>query len=111
MFHDTPKDAVEFFTNHQAFLAQLKQGTTSSGMKEQLEEILRLVELKKTADFTKCIEIAKSYYNEHFDFNIRNLLHMFPEDHKDKDGQPFWSGPKRFPVPLSFEKKVEELQS
>lgn len=76
-------------------------------MKEQLEEILRLVELKKTADFTKCIEIAKSYYNEHFDFNIRNLLHMFPEDHKDKDGQPFWSGLENsfFPQFLSIVRK------
>ncbi len=28
---------------------------------------------------------------------------MFPEDAKDKDGQPFWSGPKRYPSPQSFD--------
>ena len=27
---------------------------------------------------------------------------MFPEDHKDKDGQAFWSGPKRAPRPIPF---------
>jgi len=104
MFHDIPKEAVAFLSNHQQFLEQLKKSTTQSGMKEQLQEIQRLVELKKNADFFKCVEIAKAHFDEHFDFNIRNLLHMFPEDHKDKDGQPFWSGPKRAPVPLPFDK-------
>ncbi len=28
---------------------------------------------------------------------------MFPEDHKDKEGQPFWSGPKRAPSPVKFD--------
>jgi ubiquitin-activating enzyme E1 len=30
------------------------------------------------------------------------LLSIFPKDHKDKDGQPFWSGPKRAPSPITF---------
>lgn len=29
-------------------------------------------------------------------------MSLFPADHKDKDGQPFWSGPKRCPSPVSF---------
>lgn len=30
------------------------------------------------------------------------MLSLFPADHKDKDGQPFWSGPKRCPSAVSF---------
>jgi ubiquitin-activating enzyme E1 len=30
-------------------------------------------------------------------------LHIFPHDAKDKDGHPFWSGPKRAPSAVSFD--------
>jgi len=30
------------------------------------------------------------------------LLNIFPHDAKDKDGNPFWSGPKRAPSPVFF---------
>lgn len=30
------------------------------------------------------------------------MLHIFPKDHKDKDGNPFWSGPKRAPDAIPF---------
>jgi len=32
-----------------------------------------------------------------FDHSIRDLVSMFPKDHLDTHGQPFWSGPKRCP--------------
>jgi len=31
------------------------------------------------------------------------LLSIFPHDAKNKDGQPFWSGPKRAPSPITFD--------
>lgn len=31
------------------------------------------------------------------------MLAIFPKDHKDSHGQPFWSGPKRAPDPLTFD--------
>ena len=30
-------------------------------------------------------------------------MNIFPADHKDKDGQPFWSGPKRAPHPIPYD--------
>lgn len=30
-------------------------------------------------------------------------MHIFPHDAKDKDGQPFWSGPKRAPAPVFYD--------
>jgi ubiquitin-activating enzyme E1 len=42
-------------------------------------------------------------FNSYYDHTIRDLLSIFPKDHKDKDGQPFWSGPKRAPSPITFD--------
>ena len=68
-----------------------------------MEEIKKLVDLKKSADFTKCVEVARLAFENLFNHSIANLIHMFPEDHKDKDGQPFWSGPKRAPSPVPYD--------
>lgn len=67
-----------------------------------MEEVKKIIDLKKSADYTKCIEIARKHFESFFNHQIANLLHMFPEDHKDKDGQAFWSGPKRAPHPIPF---------
>jgi len=67
-----------------------------------MEEIKKIVDLKKSADFSKCVEVSRLHFEQLFNHSIANLLHIFPEDHKDKDGQPFWSGPKRAPKPIPF---------
>jgi ubiquitin-activating enzyme E1 len=67
-----------------------------------MEEIKKIVDLKKSADFSQCIFQARTHFETLFNHQIANLLHIFPEDHKDKDGQPFWSGPKRAPSPIKF---------
>ena len=96
-FFDIPNDTKAYIENPKAFLANLKQNTTISGMRSTVEEIKKLVDLKKSADFHKCIEIGRQQFEKLFTHDILNLLHIFPEDHKDKDGQSFWTGPKRAP--------------
>ena len=68
-----------------------------------MEEIKKLVDLKKSADFRRCVEVARLSFEDLFNHSIANLLHIFPADHKDKEGQPFWSGPKRAPSPIAFD--------
>jgi ubiquitin-activating enzyme E1 len=72
-----------------------------------MEEIKKLVDLKKSADFSKCVEIARKHYEDYFNHSIQNLLHIFPHDHLDKDGNQFWSGPKRAPTPQPFNPEDE----
>ena len=103
LFVDRPNDAAGYIDKPQAFLGQLKQNTTISGMREAMEEIKKLVDLKKSADFSKCVEVAREYFESLFNHQILNLLHIFPKDHKDKDGNPFWSGPKRAPDAIGFD--------
>jgi ubiquitin-activating enzyme E1 len=42
-------------------------------------------------------------FNTYFDHTIRDLLSIFPKDHLDKEGSPFWSGPKRCPSPITLD--------
>ena len=103
LFVDRPNDAAGYIEKPQAFLVQLKQNTTISGVREAMEEIKKIVDLKKSADFSKCVDVAREYFESLFNHQIQNLLHIFPHDHKDKDGHPFWSGPKRAPTPVAFD--------
>ena len=54
-------------------------------------------------DFDDCIHWARDRFEEYFHNVIVQLLHVFPRDYKDKDGNPFWTGSKRPPTPLSFD--------
>lgn len=68
-----------------------------------MEEIKKLIDLKKSADFGKCVEVARLHFERLFNHEIQNLITIFPHDAKDKDGQPFWSGPKRAPTPIAYD--------
>lgn len=70
-----------------------------------MEEIKKIIDLKKSADFSKCVEIARTYFDQLFNHQILNLLNIFPPDHIGKEGQPFWSGPKRAPSAVYFDPK------
>lgn len=83
-------------------MQQLKQNTTSAGAKTQLEEVTKIVNLAVTGSFQNCVEVARNLFDFHYDHNIRDLKSIFPDDHKDSNGNPFWSGPKRAPQPISF---------
>ena len=47
--------------------------------------------------------MAKDQFNSFFDYTIQDLMAMFPLDAKDKEGNPFWSGPKRAPSAVKFD--------
>ena len=103
LFVDRPNDAVGYIEKPQTFINSLKANTTSSGVRETMEEVKKLVNLKKSADFSKCVEVAREYFESYFNHQIANLLHIFPVDHLDQHGLPFWSGPKRAPTPIPFD--------
>lgn len=57
----------------------------------------KLIELKKSSNYNKCIEVARHYFEKYFNHEIRNLTTLFPHDYLDTKGALFWSGPKRYP--------------
>ena len=62
-----------------------------------------MIELKKSGDVTQIVMTVRDIFNEKFDHSIRDLKALFPDDHRDKSGNLFWSGPKRSPQPVIFD--------
>ena len=81
---------------------QLKNMNTE-GVIEKLQDIKKLVDLKKTDDFNICIQIARDYFEEFFNHLILNLVYSFPKDYINTHGILFWSGSKRFPDAVTFD--------
>lgn len=60
--------------------------------------------MKKTGDVARIVKEARDIFNGNYDHSIRDLKRALPDDAIDvKSGQPFWSGPKRSPQPITFD--------
>lgn len=58
---------------------------------------------ERPKDFFDCVKWARFNWQEGYSNQIRQLLFNFPPDQTNSTGQPFWSGPKRCPTPLTFD--------
>lgn len=58
-----------------------------------------------------CVKWARLEFEKQYNNAIQQLLHNFPVDAKTSSGAPFWSGPKRAPVPLKFDAENEYHRS
>ena len=68
-----------------------------------MKEGLKLLR-KRPSNFTDCVEYARMRFEKMFNHDIRQLLHVYPLDAVTKDGNPFWTLPKRPPQPIVFDK-------
>lgn len=107
LFTDVPSDAVSYLDNPKLFIAQLKQNSTSSGMLTSLQNMKDFFGYQKSGQFENCVRLARVCFNDYYDYTIKDLLSLFPKDAVDKEGAPFWSGPKRCPSPIPFDPTVQ----
>ena len=103
LFVDGPADLVSFLDHPKAFVARCKVDGTTSTLIEKLTKCKELLKIKKDGSFQACVAIAKEQFNTYYDHAIQDLLFTFPLDAKDREGNPFWSGPKRAPKPIKFD--------
>lgn len=54
-------------------------------------------------NFKNCINLAYHQWHKLYRDQITALLRKFPADHKDKEGNNFWSGTKRLPKSFNFD--------
>ncbi|KAL0574314.1 E1 ubiquitin-activating protein [Marasmius crinis-equi] len=81
----------------------LENALKYSGQQKQLvDQLLTFLVTDKPLTFEECIIWARLQFEEKFNNEIRQLLFSFPKDATTSSGQPFWSGPKRAPDPLTF---------
>lgn len=74
----------------------------SGQQKEQVEQLVSYLVTNKPLTFEECVVWARLQFEERFNNAIRQLLFSLPKDAVTSTGQPFWSGPKRAPDPLTF---------
>ncbi|XP_060520224.1 ubiquitin-like modifier-activating enzyme 1 [Cylas formicarius] len=70
---------------------------------EVLESVKAALVDDRPKSFEDCITWARKHWQEQYSNQIKQLLFNFPPDQLTTTGQPFWSGPKRCPVPLEFD--------
>lgn len=70
---------------------------------ETMESVKRTLIDERPLSFVDCIKWARFHFEENFVNQIKQLLFNFPPDQQTSTGQPFWSGPKRCPVPITFD--------
>lgn len=103
LFVDGPSDLVSYLDNTAAFNHRMKTTETTSTFVSALQKNIDLIKFKKEANIDLCVAFAKDQFNAYFDYGIQDLLSTFPKDAKDKEGNPFWSGPKRCPTAITFD--------
>jgi ubiquitin-activating enzyme E1 len=83
-------------------LTDLKDGKLNAGEIKALKDALDM--LKNTPkNFEDCIAWARNRFQKYVHYDIRQLMHVYPLDSKDKEGSPFWKLPKRPPTHLDFD--------
>ena len=102
LFVDVPSDAVSYLDNPKLFVHQLKSNNTSSGTKTSLQNLKDFIGYQQSGKFDNCVQLARACFDDYYNYTIMDLLSLFPKDAKDKEGAPFWSGPKRCPAPIAF---------
>ncbi len=58
-----------------------------------------------------CLQWARFLWEDCFANDIKQLLHHFPADSVNSQGMPFWSPPRRLPVPLTFDPEDEDTRT
>ncbi|KAK0482046.1 ubiquitin activating enzyme [Armillaria luteobubalina] len=87
-----PAQAVNAYLSEPNYLENTLK--YSGQHKEQLEQLVSYLVTDKPLTFEECIVWARLQFEEKYNNDIRQLLFTL--------GQPFWSGPKRAPDPLTF---------
>ena len=96
-----PAENVNLYLSQPNFLeSTLKQSGNQLEILQTLQEYLLS---KRPLSFEECIGWARLEFEKNFSNTLQQLLHNFPVDCVTSSGTPFWSGPKRAPVPLVFD--------
>lgn len=69
---------------------------------EVIESVKQALVEERPLSFQDCVSWARNHWQDQYSNQIRQLLFNFPPDQLTASGQPFWSGPKRCPIPLTF---------
>ncbi|DBB17709.1 TPA: NEDD8-activating protein uba3 [Trebouxia sp. C0006] len=96
-----PAEANAFLLQPAAYIQAVKQASDAAA-REQLEKVFEVLVTDACKTFQDCIQWACLKFQFQFHERIAQLVYTFPEDATTSTGALFWSAPKRFPQPLTF---------
>jgi hypothetical protein len=97
MFTQLPQSLIKLLEEGDKFQPESQQDLTA------LKEGLKMLK-KRPVTWMDCIEHARHKFEKLFNHDIRQLLHVYPLDSVTKEGNKFWTLPKRPPSPIDFDK-------
>ena len=101
LFRQAAENAAQYISDPQFIDRTLKLPGVQP--LEVLESVKTALVDERPKNFEDCVAWARCHWQEQYNNQIRQLLFNFPPDQVTSSGQPFWSGPKRCPVPLNFD--------
>lgn len=99
------KEVKMFLEDRESYYNKLKKEIRDPS--EQIEILEKVFEYSKIAiekNFDKCVEIGLKQYNINFNNKILDLIELYGKDSLNEEGNKYWTGDKRFPHPLPFNK-------
>jgi len=88
-----------------AVLASLRAQTSDETLLRELERYLIDLEIwDPMPSARRCVKWALDRFHELYLSNIEGLLKEHPRESVTEDGEPFWSGDRRIPTPLKFDR-------
>ncbi|XP_049853303.1 ubiquitin-like modifier-activating enzyme 1 [Schistocerca gregaria] len=100
LFSQEPEQAARYLTESD-FVQSIKTMTGFQPV-EVLKSVKKVLLDEYPNTFEDCVAWARRLWQELFNNQIRQLLHIFPPNQTTSDGEPFWTGAKRCPTPLEF---------
>lgn len=104
LFTQKPADLRKFLEDKSEYLEKIQKESTDLTLIKELRMLREMLELK---DFEDCVGFMKQRFYEDYYLQIKKLTELFPKKYKDETGNPFWSGPKRFPEAIEFDPENE----
>ncbi|ORZ36115.1 hypothetical protein BCR44DRAFT_1479631 [Catenaria anguillulae PL171] len=96
-----PAENVNLYLTQANFVEQTLRGNSA---RETLVSVKEYLVDARPKTYEACIQWARLKFEEYYVNSIKQLLHNFPKDSVTSTGQLFWSGPKRAPDVVAFDR-------
>jgi molybdopterin/thiamine biosynthesis adenylyltransferase len=96
------QDINKFINNRAEFMAELVNNENSYLVKSRIDILDRYLSLYCSKSMDEFIQCAYFLYNKYFTEPIHDILHTFPIDLKDENGNAYWSGKKLKPDIIDY---------
>lgn len=103
LFFEEPTAVNAFLENPESFKGESSDSKVSLTRKA----VRRFFEHGRCQSFDDCIAWARRQFNQFLKLDITELTKLYPRDHKDGNGLPFWSHTRPFPTTIEYDPSNE----